>query len=225
MRVRLPDITDHCGSRLKLGSHGPTSTIVPGKAFGEMSSGGKTADTAALPRASEMTIMTAWGESAPDLLGEEPSENLNEERASTLPPEMIALLRGRPIGLVYTAGLDMGLEQLRSAVERLGLTAEVHVQLAQTSLPTLDREVRAALNDDDLLESFISYCRSAGDQLLMLPDRDSSWRTERQLGYGNLGLLVVSAYNTPTAALTGLWARGTVDGLDWLPLFPRRAKR
>jgi hypothetical protein len=35
---------------------------------------------------------------------------------------------------------------------------------------------------------------------------------------------VVFPYNVPTATLTLLWSEGKVDGIDWMPLLPRRKK-
>ena len=52
-----------------------------------------------------------------------------------------------------------------------------------------------------------------------------AWAEKRALGYGNDAFLVLFPNNTPSATLTCLWKRGTVDGIPWMPLFPRRQKQ
>jgi hypothetical protein len=95
----------------------------------------------------------------------------------------------------------------------LGIDAEVYVH--DSSVPKLA--------DVDPGPEFIAKAEEVGRALLS-EGRDAEWIEERVLGYGNDGYLVVFSHNTPTAALTCLWADGVYEGVQWVPLFPRRKK-
>lgn len=84
---------------------------------------------------------------------------------------------------------------------------------------------------DESKEVLMKYFQKAGELLLenkAMSDNGKykkNWDIERikesALGYNDAQQLVVYAWNTPTYTLTALWARGKIDGYDWVPLFPR----
>ena len=160
------------------------------------------------------------------LLNVEPTQTLNEERTKKLSEDASDLLRARKLAFVFAAGLNTGRDALERRTRELGLQAHVYVHQAQEVLPSVEAVLSGAV-EDELKEAFVAECHRVGLQLLNdgTMDHDEEWREERAFGYGNLGLLVVNAYNTPTVSLTALWRKGTVDGIEWRPLLPRRPKR
>lgn len=150
-------------------------------------------------------------------LGVARTADLDEER-EPLPENARELLRSHELGFVFAAGTDTGQENFRTSLADMDLNAWVGAALGMGDLPT----VESALGADS--QAFLDFARGKGHELLALHngrERDESWRHERALGFGNEGLLIASAFNTPTAALTLLWA----DGKDWKPLLPRRSKK
>ena len=150
------------------------------------------------------------------LLGVESTTALNEEREDPLPPELQTLLCSRKLAIVFAAGTRAGADAVDLAAKRLGLSLEVH--LHQERAPT------AEFTDGS---RFHERCHRIGTQLLSdgNPAHDDAWIADRALGYGGHAFLVVFPYNTPTQTLTCLWKDGVVDGIEWVPLLPRRPKR
>lgn len=153
------------------------------------------------------------------MLGVEASVNLREERPAPLNESTIAHLKQCPIAFVYTAGLDEGPENLRKRLGQIGLSEDspIFVDVPQRELPT----VRSVLDGNH--ESFLERAGEIGWQLL--EGSSEATRSQRQLGYGNHGLLVAFPYNTPSATLTAVWKAGKVDGWPWYPLLVRRKKQ
>ena len=149
-----------------------------------------------------------------NLLGVEPTTNLGEQREQSLSPELRELLRARELAVVYAAGRRAGAENVRKAADRLELKLTVH----------LHRELAPTAFDGD--SEFRERCREIGRSLLTDGNElhNDAWIEERVLGYGNEAFMVVFPYNTPTQTLTCLWKAGTVDGIEWVPLIPRRPK-
>lgn len=155
-------------------------------------------------------IFEAW-------LTAERTGDLDEER-SPLPAGIRGALQERSVGLVFTAGTEEGVDMVRAALARLGVQADVFAGMRGEDMPTVHSCLEGEQRD-----SFLEFARTRGFGLLEKLNgkpRSNCWRRERSLGYGNRGLLLVSAFNTPTATLTLLWASGT----DWTPLLPRRTK-
>jgi hypothetical protein len=150
------------------------------------------------------------------LLGSPPSTTLNEEREEPLPEDLRDLFVRRKLAIVYAAGSKVGVEAVEAAAVRLELDLEVY--LHEELAPTADFPSNS---------EFAARCRDIGEQLLADDDpaHDATWTSDRALGYGNQGFLVVFPYNTPTQTLTCLWKDGVVDGVEWVPLIPRRPKR
>ncbi len=150
------------------------------------------------------------------LLGVPPTTTLDEEREEPLPSDLRDLFIRRKLAIVYAAGSKAGVEAVELAASRLELNLEIyrHEEIAPTANFTSGSE-------------FEKRCRVIGEQLLADndPAHDATWISERALGYGNDGFLVVFPYNTPTQTLTCLWKDGIVDGIEWVPLIPRRPKR
>jgi hypothetical protein len=149
-----------------------------------------------------------------NLLGEEPSTDLHEEREDALPEDVRELFISRQLAIVFSCGTAEGADAVREAGERLGLKLDVY--LHEEASPS-------ALGASP---EFLDRCREIGRQLLEddEPRHDGEWVERRSLGYGNRAFLVAFPYNTPTQALTCLWQAGTVDGVEWVPLLPRRPK-
>jgi hypothetical protein len=155
-----------------------------------------------------------------DWLGEERTVDINETRGEELAETSKQLLRERQLGFVFAAGTSNGVERLREACERLGLNAlvaDVDGGLAPKAFDGNPGVRRRALKDE---------CERIGLALLQDDDprHDEAWRNDRSLGYGNDAFLVITSYNTPSQTLTCLWKEGEVDGVRWVPLFPRRKK-
>lgn len=159
------------------------------------------------------------------MLGEDPTESLDEDRPDPLPDRSKEALRSRPIAVMATAGFEAGVEKLQERLTALGLDATVYTMIPGSQLPTVDQVL--AGEPDELRERFIDECHRIGRALLDdgAERHDEAWRNDRSLGYGNLGVLALSSYNTPTVCLTALWSSGRVDSVDWRPLLPRRKKK
>lgn len=165
---------------------------------------------------SVVSILRGW-------FGEEPDVDLREERAE-LSDDDKQRLRGREIGFSFIAGLTDGEGALNDELVRLGFVPRVSVLLSETAIPTLGglRESHPTEPWDELegfLRDVAASTLADGD-----PRHDTAWVNERLLGYGNLGKLLASTFNTPTITVTGLWSAGDHDGSPWHPLLPRLKK-
>lgn len=159
------------------------------------------------------------------LLGLPASTELHEDRPQPLGAAARKALRASQLAFVFCAGLAAGERKLREKLAEMGFTTEplVYVHVPEEQLPTAELVLS---RHPDKAEKFLHGAKTIGKMLLVDGDEkhDDAWRTDRALGYGNFGLLVISAYNTPTATLTAFWKDGEIDGLAWRALFPRRKK-
>jgi hypothetical protein len=158
-----------------------------------------------------VSILEAW-------LGVTPTTELREERPP-LAPEAAHELRSRKLAFIFAAGQEEGAERLRARSAELGLDAVVHIDG-----DPVPRAFGPGHEDRGELEGF---CQSVGEAVLSDEDRhhDEDWMAERALGYGNESFLALFGYNTPAQTLTCIWKEGEFEGVPWMPLFPRRAKR
>ncbi|WP_169721619.1 phosphoribosyltransferase-like protein [Nocardioides alkalitolerans] len=150
----------------------------------------------------------------------ETTETLNEER-DTLTAADQDRLRARKVGFAYVAGLDEGRPTLEEFLAEHSIDAKVHVHIREADIPTLT----SVFGDEEKFERFEGFMREAGARALTNhhgKTRSDQWRQDRALGYGGHALLFTSMFNTPTAALTALWAGGSMS--SWQPIFPRRSK-
>ncbi|HET9591894.1 MAG TPA: hypothetical protein VFP17_03160 [Solirubrobacterales bacterium] len=150
-----------------------------------------------------------------NLLDADRTVNLHEEREEPLPPDVRELFKARKLAIVFSRGRREGAINLEAAAKKLGLDLDVY--LHEESAPSAK----------DASPEFLDRCKTIGRQLLQdeNPNHDEEWIEERILGYGNEAFVVAFPYNTPTQTLTCLWKSGTVDGIEWVPLLPRRPKR
>ena len=147
----------------------------------------------------------------------EPARTLNEERRALSTQIQIALREKQDrVAFVFVAGAEEGRRQLVDCLNRNDMP-DAQVSIGDTSLPSIGDDLFAT---DKQQRAFTSRCRAIGAQLLAEDPRAS----ERQLGYGNHGLLLAHVYNTPAQALTAFWKEGLVDGRKWEALIPRRVK-
>jgi HD superfamily phosphohydrolase len=132
-------------------------------------------------------------------------------------------LRDRPVGFVFLAGWDEGLNTIRSVSDTIGLKAEVYAELGEASIPFAFENALSEL-DPETVEEFKEKCRDIGQELLRTEGKSEEKIAERALGYGNRAMLLASRYNVPTQSLTCLWKSGQVRGVDWHALLTRRDK-
>jgi len=119
--------------------------------------------------------------------------------------------------------MQRGVERLRSRLGELELNALVEAM--QLDLPqAFGRNLFSSAKKE---QRFKKKCEEIGLALLLneAGGHDEAWARARVLGYGNEALLVVFSHNTPAQTLTCLWKTGLVNGIPWMPLFPRRAKQ
>lgn len=157
-----------------------------------------------------------------DWLEETPTTDLKEDRHDPLPEAKRAELRTRKLGMVFAAGVPEGANTLKNRATELSLDATV--QIGEVDLPTIHDS--GTFRNTDQAKRFKERAGIIGHQLIRDDDagHDEAWADARSLGYGNQGYLVVSFANTPSQALTCLWASGVYSGVEWLPIFPRRKK-
>jgi HD superfamily phosphohydrolase len=148
------------------------------------------------------------------------TQGLREERGTPLTEVFADTLRTTPIAIVTSAARTVGLGRIREfLVDKYHLDVTVHSLLKDSDIPRLAN--MPVLNSQSPKDDFLSYCQRVGEELLDGSDNAN----QRGLGYGNEGVLVISAHNTPTMTLTMLWKDGIVEGTQWRPLMPRKPKR
>ncbi len=171
---------------------------------------------------------TATGSQTLDILGNWfdddrlKQERLQEARLPFGEPER-TFLRSRPVGLVFVAGWEAGLERIRCATRELGLDARVFAHLTDEAIP-FAFEGALGGQDPEALSAFKKKCRQVGKALLASNEKDARKQGERALGYGNRGMLLASRFNVPTQTLTCIWMDGKYEGVDWHALVRRRPK-
>jgi len=173
-------------------------------------------------------IGTGWqaGGIVANWFGEEPPENIHEARGDELVERLRERFRSNDrVAFLFVSGKPEGSDYLTKVIQQVGLTALVHIDVPATSLPRAFG--KHLYGSDAAEEAFLRRCRAIGLELLTEPNigHDASWAEKRALGYGNDAFLVLFPNNTPSATVTCLWRRGTVDGIPWMPLFPRRQKQ
>lgn len=141
-------------------------------------------------------------------------------------------LRSVKIGFVFTAAWGDGLKRLKQVTSDLKLDAIFSAYLGEENLPfTFEIDLGVS---SEIQESFKERCNEIGIALLRSmkeaetgkpPSADDMRKiAKRGLGHGNRAMLLASPFNVPSQSLTAIWGEGTVDGVDWLPLLPRRKK-
>lgn len=148
------------------------------------------------------------------------TQDLGEERGTPLAEAFATTMRETPIAIVTSAARAVGPDRIREfLVDKYGLNVTVYSHLNDAQIPRLSHSSTTSSRSTD--EGFLAYCNKVGEELLAGNEKAG----ERGLGYGNDGILVISAHNTPTMTLTMLWKDGVVDGTQWRPLVPRKSKK
>jgi HD superfamily phosphohydrolase len=156
------------------------------------------------------------------LLGLASKTDLKENRPTELSEKAKALFTSTPLHFVFITGLETGRAALESRIAELQLNADVFILDPESSIPQVST---IGESSSATLAEFDAECRRIGYALMKDEDHAVDVAHDRELGYGNMGKLLITAYNTPTVTLTALWAGGEVEGQPWAPLFPRRPKR
>ncbi|XAS68122.1 hypothetical protein V3C33_01950 [Micrococcaceae bacterium Sec5.7] len=148
---------------------------------------------------SAMNILAGWlGETAPD--------PLDEERPP-LEERLRDLLRKTPLHFIFLASLSGGKAYLEQGLDKLGLTGTVFVANEGASVETIQS---LSVKYPQLpWEDFRNFAGRVGYEVLLdKRAKPEDWREQRKLGYGNEGVIRLSAFNTPTATLTAVWKAG-----------------
>jgi len=164
-----------------------------------------------------VSIMKHW-------LDEPYEDQLEEDLGPKLTPKQAGEFKARQIGFTFVYGTSPGKNTLITELGTSGIQPKVHVGQDESTLPKAfggGVQYRPA----DAESRFEARCREIGRQLMESQGVRAEKVAERALGYGNNAYLVVFSYNVPTATLTLLWSEEKVDGIDWMPLLPRRKKK
>lgn len=148
--------------------------------------------------------------------------SLNEQRNLFGEVER-AHLRERPLGFVFVAGWDEGVQTLTESCQRIGLNYTVYAHLKESEIPFAFERTFPGIRAEEI-QSFRARCLDIGKSLLIERGASEEKASARALGYGNRAMLLVSGYNVPTQVLTCLWQDGKYDGVDWQSLLRRRKK-
>lgn len=158
-------------------------------------------------------------------------KDLGEQR-SIFGDDIRDYLRKNKLAFVFTAGWDGGVSSVAQVMRELSLDAVVYRHLGEDKIPFMDTSL--APFDEEIRTSFRERCREVGKALMAYEAQEAAKLsrkqpsaealTQRELGYGNRGMLLATPFNVPTQTLTAMWATGPVDDLDWAPLMARRKK-
>jgi hypothetical protein len=66
-----------------------------------------------------------------------------------------------------------------------------------------------------------AFAREGATRVFQICARTAKSVDERAFGYGNVGGLVATASNVPTATATAIWSPGMYKGGPWMPLMIR----
>jgi len=156
------------------------------------------------------------------LLGIPSDNDLNEHRPTELSTLAKERFREKSLHFVFITGMEVGKAALEAHIQELNLNADVFILDPETTIPKVEN---LKDSDDATLGEFEAECRRIGYALINDDEHGEEVSRQREFGYGNLGKLLISTYNTPTVTLTALWESGEVEGQPWTALFPRRPKR
>lgn len=155
---------------------------------------------------------------------------LDEHLADPLSPERLESFNQRRVIVGFAAARASGIANLRSFLSERRIenveVLEPHEEVAETGelFPSASIISDTAARED--LRAFLAYAADKAFEPRRRREHrpwDAKKCSERLLGYGNGGHLLVFFYNVPSITLTPLWVKGENQG-DWMPLFPRREK-
>lgn len=131
-------------------------------------------------------------------------------------------LRSAQVVAFFLIGFRAGLGELRAAMRLLRLNARVEAARVEEPVGCFDPGAAIFDNPQVRLQAR-KLAAEIGEQLFTdVPGWDEGKRRLMALGYGRAQKLIVFSYNTPNCTLPILWKKGTYNGVEWLPLFPRR---
>jgi deoxynucleoside triphosphate triphosphohydrolase SAMHD1 len=141
----------------------------------------------------------------------------------TLPEAQLDAFRVRAIHIVTCVGRPLAEENLRTILIDHGFTHFRGVQWKHLAEGVVE------WSDDlkdflcDVGTSLISWSKYRKDPS-KLDAAQLGYCKGKAFGYGNVGSLVATASNVPTATVTAIWSPGMYRGSPWMPLMIRRNK-
>ena len=157
-----------------------------------------------------------------------PELGLREEHVQPLGTDSREKLREIPIVLVFSVGVEGAEARLAELLETYlqipHSNVEVHVGhvLKKNQRPFSGPDTPLRHPDRRELRQFLA---NTGRQLMLSENASPDTAASRELGYGGAEALVAFPYNVPTMTLTALWCRGTIGGVEWMPLMERRRRK
>jgi HD superfamily phosphohydrolase len=142
---------------------------------------------------------------------------------TVLPGDMLERMRSRPIYVGVCAGRDAANENLKQTARELGFAKFEAVRFNHPieQLSGWPEDLREFLKDVGFSIMAWARYRKTPDQLTL---EESQYCEARAFGYGNVGGLVATGLNVPTATVTALWCPGIYKRSPWMPLMIRRNK-
>ena len=135
----------------------------------------------------------------------------------------LSRMKARKIWVVTCAGTQRANEPLRACLAELGFSGYQQVVYSRSieDTATWSPELRVYLTDIGRgLIATSRYGRPFSD----LPEDARKDCDDKAFGYGNIGGLLATALNVPTATTTVVWSPGIYEGRPWLPLMIRQNK-
>jgi deoxynucleoside triphosphate triphosphohydrolase SAMHD1 len=140
-----------------------------------------------------------------------------------LPAETFARMRKRPIYVAVCAGRESATATLGDALAQLSFSNLKGVKYKHSieHEPEWPTDLHRYLEQVGLsLMAWAQFRKPPGD---LGPD-EHKYCADRAFGYANVGGLVATNWNVPTATATPIWCPGLHSGAPWLPLLIRRNK-
>ncbi|PZQ78227.1 MAG: hypothetical protein DI563_00770 [Variovorax paradoxus] len=163
-------------------------------------------------------VLAAW------LERDDLREDLGEARDALPKPVQARLLKTR-IAFLFITAWDTGVQKIQERLAQLKLDAVVFPYLSEADIPFVERNLKDAVGNALDVDAFIDRCRQIGTQILESNEVSPEKVKQRNLGYGNKGMLLATLVNVPTQTTTLIWESGVVDGTPWEALLPRRKKQ
>jgi HD superfamily phosphohydrolase len=139
-----------------------------------------------------------------------------------LEPEVLARFKRRPFKIAVAAGRQEAAEVLRPFVEDLGFINFLGVQYGKKiEAEGWSQDLKTFLEDVGC--SLIAWTKYRKEISELTVD-EQKYCLDRAFGYGNVGGLVATASNVPTATVTALWSPGLFRSTPWMPLLIRQNK-
>ena len=142
---------------------------------------------------------------------------------AALPKPELERMQARPIYVVVCAGRQVANEKLKETAAMLGFARFQAVRFKHSIELAADwpEELRIYLADVGLSVMAWARFRKAVEQLR---SEERRYCEAHAFGYGNVGGLVATSLNVPTATATAIWCPGMYKGSPWMPLLIRRNK-